>query len=77
MGARVSLFPMGPVTGRSEGLEWPIDGLDFAPEGRIGTSNRMSATQLRLSLSAPRMMLMLDRAVLPALLDAVAQTPDW
>ena len=26
-GTRVSLFPMGPVTGRSRGLRWPIDGL--------------------------------------------------
>lgn len=39
-GDTVSLFPFAPVTGRSEGLEWPIDGLAFAPDGRVGTSNR-------------------------------------
>lgn len=38
-GTRVSLFPMAPVTGRSRGLEWPIDGIAFAPNGRGGTSN--------------------------------------
>jgi len=39
-GARVSLFPMMPVCGTSNGLAWPIDGIQFAPGGRIGTSNR-------------------------------------
>lgn len=36
---RFSLYPMGPVTGRSTGLRWPIDGLEFSPDGQIGTSN--------------------------------------
>lgn len=76
-GARVSLFPLGLVTGQSEGLEWPIDGIGFAPEARIGTSNRMAADVLRLRVSAPRMVLMLDRAALPALVQAVLQAPDW
>ena len=39
-GTRVSLYPMGPVRGRSTGLEWPIDGLDLSPSGRVATSNR-------------------------------------
>lgn len=39
-GEVVSLFPMQRVRGRSEGLEWPIDGLEMSPMGRIGTSNR-------------------------------------
>jgi len=30
---------MAAVQGRSGGLRWPIDGLPFAPDGRIGTSN--------------------------------------
>lgn len=38
-GDRVSLVPMAPVSGRSEGLNWPIDGLAMAPDGQIGTSN--------------------------------------
>ena len=36
----VSLFPMVAATGRSTGLEWPIDGLAFDPAVFIGTSNR-------------------------------------
>ena len=28
---------MGPVTAESEGLRWPLQGLDFAPDGMIGT----------------------------------------
>ena len=39
-GTRVSLFPMGPAQGTSTGLEWPIDGIAFAPGGPGGTSNR-------------------------------------
>ena len=38
-GTRVSLWPLGPATGRSEGLRWPIDGIAMAPAGRVGTSN--------------------------------------
>ncbi|MBT8152333.1 thiamine diphosphokinase [Epibacterium ulvae] len=39
-GEVVSLFPMQPVEGRSDGLEWPIEGLRFDPMQQIGTSNR-------------------------------------
>ena len=76
-GARVSLFPMGAVTGQSTGLEWPIDGLDFAPDARIGTSNRMSGDSLYLKVDAPRMILLLDRQWLPQLLAAITAAPDW
>ena len=39
-GDLVSLFPMQPVTARSEGLDWPLEGLKMSPAGQIGTSNR-------------------------------------
>lgn len=39
-GSRVSLFPFAPVSARSTGLEWPLDGLALAPTGFIATSNR-------------------------------------
>lgn len=42
VGTRLSLVPMGLSSGRSAGLQWPIDGIDFAPDGRIGTSNRVT-----------------------------------
>lgn len=38
-GTRVSLFPMREVDGMSTGLHWPIEGLEMAPWGQIGTSN--------------------------------------
>ncbi|WP_238367005.1 thiamine diphosphokinase [Mesobacterium pallidum] len=65
-GSRVSLFPMGPVTGRSTGLDWPIDGLEFAPDGRIGTSNRTAGGAVTLAFDAPRMLVILPRAALDA-----------
>lgn len=61
IGTRVSLFPMAPVTGTSRGLEWPIDGLDFAPGRRIGTSNRAVAGTVRLSMDAPVMLVILPK----------------
>jgi thiamine pyrophosphokinase len=71
VGTRLSLFPMAPTTGRSQGLEWPIDGLRFAPDGQIGTSNRVAATPVRLSVDAPGMLLIVPLAALDALLDGL------
>lgn len=70
-GTRISLFPMGPVTGTSDGLRWPIDGLAFAPGGRIGTSNETVAARVRLSLSARRMLVFVPRACLGAVVSAL------
>ncbi|QBF32748.1 thiamine diphosphokinase [Thalassococcus sp. S3] len=66
----VSLFPMGEVGGRSEGLQWPIDELRFAPDDRIGTSNRATG-KVTLSFDTPRMLLILPRARLPQLIEAL------
>jgi thiamine pyrophosphokinase len=68
-GARVSLFPMGAVTGRSTGLKWAIDGIAFAPDGVIGTSNCAlgpKSVPLRLRFSARKMLVILPRAHLAA-----------
>ena len=54
-GTRLSLFPMGRVTGSSTGLRWPIDGLDFAPDGMIGTSNEVTGP-VHLGFDAPKML---------------------
>ncbi|MBT9385608.1 thiamine diphosphokinase [Pseudooceanicola sp. CBS1P-1] len=62
-GERFSLWPLGPVRGRSEGLEWPIDGLGFAPDDRVGTSNRISGP-LRLHMEAPAMLVLMPVAAL-------------
>lgn len=70
-GARVSLFPMAPVTGQSDGLDWPIGGLDFAPAGRVGTSNRTTGGDVRLRFDATGMLVILPRAALVAAMRAL------
>ena len=71
---RVSLFPLAPVTARSDGLRWPVEGLDFAPAGRIGTSNRANGA-VTLEVVAPEMLLILPAACLNALQAALADAP--
>lgn len=74
-GTRLSLFPMAPVTGWSQGLRWPIEGLDFAPAGRIGTSNEVTESEVRLRFSAAAMLVILPRAALAAALSSLV--PGW
>jgi thiamine pyrophosphokinase len=74
-GDRLSLFPMGPVTGESTGLRWPIRGLHFAPQTQIGTSNEVSAPQVRLSFDAAHMLVIVPRPRLDAVLSALV--PRW
>jgi thiamine pyrophosphokinase len=74
-GDPLSLFPLAPVTGTSTGLHWPIDGLAFAPGGFIGTSNRVTAPQVRLTFDAPGMLVILPRPRLGAALAALVPPP--
>ncbi|MEC8195182.1 MAG: thiamine pyrophosphokinase, partial [Pseudomonadota bacterium] len=74
-GTRVSLFPMRAVTGRSEGLKWPIDGLDFAPDGMIGTSNAATGP-VTLEMDGPGMLLILPKALLSELVKTLLATPE-
>ncbi|MEM9344584.1 MAG: thiamine diphosphokinase [Pseudomonadota bacterium] len=62
-GHRVSLFPMGPVSGTSSGLRWPIDGLHFAPDGRVGTSNEATGP-VSLTFDADCMLVIMPRLAL-------------
>ena len=75
-GTRVSLFPLAPVTGRSAGLYWPIDGIGFAPGGIIGTSNRAEGP-VDLDFDGPGMLLMLPRRCLGALMAGLTAAPGW
>ncbi len=75
--ARFSLFPMGRVTGRSEGLHWPIAGLEFAPDSIIGTSNRVTAGRVDLGMDAPAMLVLLARCWLDDVLGRLLAAPDW
>lgn len=74
-GARVSLFPMAQVTGRSTGLRWPINGLEFAPDRRIGTSNEMKGTELVLEFDQPGMLVILPKRFLDAVIQALVEFP--
>ncbi|MGN7870591.1 thiamine diphosphokinase [Paracoccus sp. 22332] len=68
-GTRVSLYPMGPARGISTGLEWPIEGIEFAPGGRVGTSNRANGVvTLRIE---GKMLLMLPRSTLASVMTAL------
>lgn len=67
-GARVSLFPLGAATGQSQGLEWPIEGIDFAPDRAIGTSNRAVGGEVALQFDAAKMLVIVPRAQLGAVL---------
>lgn len=61
-GTRLSLFPMGPARAEAQGLRWPVEGIGFAPGGRIGTSNEVSGP-LRLAVEG-QMLLILPLAEL-------------
>jgi thiamine pyrophosphokinase len=73
-GTRVSLYPMGPVEGDSDGLHWPIRGLRLSPDGRIGTSN-LATGPVRLRVAAPRLLVILPRSALAPSVDALANAP--
>lgn len=75
-GERVSLFPMGPVSGRSAGLFWPIDGIPFAPDGRVGTSNRAEGA-VEIAFDAPKMLVALPAARLDLAVSALLAASGW
>lgn len=68
-GIRVSLWPMAPVRATGTGLRWPVDGIDFAPAGRIGTSNEATGP-VSLSVDGP-LLVLLPRAQLGLALSAL------
>jgi thiamine pyrophosphokinase len=70
VGSVFSLFPLGNVSGTSLGLKWPIDGLDFSSDGRVGTSNEVSGP-IELTFDAPNMLVVLPRAHLHHVVQAL------
>ena len=74
-GSRLSLFPLAPVKGRSDGLEWPIDGIAFAPGGAIGCSNRVASGKVRLRFDGPGMLVILPIKSLAAALTGLDCVP--
>lgn len=72
MGSAVSLFPMAEVGCESDGLRWPTGGLRFAPDGQVGTLNKVDDT-VALRPDAPKMLLILPRAALGVTVQALLQ----
>lgn len=72
-GTRVSLFPMGAVEGVSDGLEWPINGLNFSPDGRVGTSNIATGT-VHMSMTSPKMLVILPEHTLEVVVRSLLGT---
>ena len=70
VGSRFSLFPMAEITGRSQGLEWPIDPHKFSPMGRVGTSNRVTGP-VELEFDATGMLVITPRAALGSVVIAL------
>lgn len=71
-GARVSLYPLRPVTGtHSRGLLWPVEGLAMAPGTRIGTSNVATSAEIEIAFDARGALLLLERRYLAALVRGV------
>jgi thiamine pyrophosphokinase len=75
-GTRVSLYPMAPVQVQSKGLYWATDGLCFAPDGQIGTSNRATGP-VSLTPSAPRVLVILPKTCLDIAINAMQVAPYW
>ena len=76
-GTRVSLFPLSRVAGHSQGLRWPISGLDFRPDGKIGTSNE-AVGSVTLDWDRAGMLVILPRDCLEVAVKAlVAQSGSW
>lgn len=73
IGMRFSLFPMAGLTGRSEGLRWPIDGIEFSPDGRIGTSNEVTGP-VTLEMDGRGMLVILPPEALPQVTVALSQS---
>ncbi|SMR71208.1 thiamine pyrophosphokinase [Aliiroseovarius halocynthiae] len=64
VGTRLSLFPMARVVGHGGGLRWPVDGLEFAPWGQIGTSNEVRQGPVTLSADGHGLLVILPRRYL-------------
>lgn len=71
-GSVVSIYPLIPVRAAwARGLDWPIEGLDLAPGGRISTSNATAAGRVELEFQGPGALVVVESAGLAALIRAL------
>ena len=69
---RISLFPFSTVNGlKSIGLKYPIDGITFSPFGFLGVSNKTTKEQVKIKIDSQKMLVILPRACLRAILKHV------
>ena len=60
IGTRISLFPLKDVVGiSSEGLRYRIKGVSFSPGFKIGTSNEVLHSKVKIELSGTGMIIIL------------------
>jgi thiamine pyrophosphokinase len=77
VGAPLSLFPMAPVSGRTAGLEYSFERLDYAPGGRIGTSNAITGP-VEINMDAPAMLCIVPADHIAAIvIQLAAQPASW
>lgn len=60
-GTRLSLFPMARVVASANGLRWPVEQLEFAPWGQIGTSNEVTNGPVNVSADNDGLLVILPR----------------
>lgn len=70
-GTRFSLFPMAPCVANATGLRWPVNDLNMAPDGVIGTSNEVSTGRVTLQVSERKLLVILPRMHLEAAIEAL------
>jgi len=70
-GTRISLFPLGACRVDATGLRWPVQQLDMAPDGVIGTSNEATGGGIALQVSARKLLVILPREHLEAVVQAL------
>ncbi len=74
---RISLFPFTVVKGKSEGLNWEIDDINFDPRGMTGISNFTRKPITHLNFSTPGMIVIVPLANLSKVLDCLKEAPGW
>ncbi len=79
-GCRFSVMPLAPVRAKSDGLRWPLGGLEYAPGLRIGTSNEVIAgpgdIPVSLSVDRPSMLVILPREHLDLAVKSLLAAPE-
>lgn len=75
-GDPVSFFPMAEVVaGPGSGLQWPLEGLKFAPNGAIGTSNRAIGGTVEVRFDRAACLMILPLSYLEAVASLLLALP--